>query len=323
MAKTLNIIAADIGGTNSRFGWFEAWPEGLVCKKTVWFKSLEFQSFGQLASRVRHSGLGLAPEDADLAVIAVPGAVRQGRRAFPANLPWNIDIADWPGARARLINDFLAQAFACPTKVVADAKQIKPGQPEEGGTIAVIGAGTGLGHCALVFDSDGRILAMPSEAGHMAFALYGERELAFQRFVLAETGKPYPYGDLVVTGSGLTLLHKFLTGEELAPPEISTRASATDETVEWFARFYGRACRNWALATVATGGVHIAGGVAAKNPSFVTHPAFVEEFLLSATQRPLLDSIPIRLGDNEESGLWGAAYFGLTHIEGKAPGGAS
>jgi len=61
MAKTLNIIAADIGGTNSRFGWFEAWPEGLVCKKTVWFKSLEFQSFGQLASRVRHSGLGLAP----------------------------------------------------------------------------------------------------------------------------------------------------------------------------------------------------------------------------------------------------------------------
>jgi glucokinase len=63
------------------------------------------------------------------------------------------------------------------------------------------------------------------------------------------------------------------------------------------------------LQVLARGGVYIAGGVAAKIPALVTHPEFALQFRKSKTMRGMLESIPVFLNTNEESGLWGAAYF--------------
>jgi glucokinase len=80
--------------------------------------------------------------------------------------------------------------------------------------------------------------------------------------------------------------------------------------VEWFARFYGRACRLYALHTLALGGVYITGGMALRLP-VLTHPAFAEEFRHSAAHRPLLEKIPVWHVRKPQAGLWGAALYGL------------
>jgi glucokinase len=265
------------------------------------------------------SDFPLNPQDADVVVAALAGPVLHGTYCKPTNLAWDVDFSNSReryGVRlGRLLNDFAAQAYACRTDAVAEAKVIQAAKIDHSAAIGAIGAGTGLGHCALIPTGEGGFIAAPSEAGHTAFAFSGEREKAFELFVMEKTNKPYAFGDTVVTGLGLSLIHEFLTGEALAPKEVGARLAHSPETAEWFARFYGRACRHYALNILCFGGLYITGGVAAKNPILVTHEAFLTEFLNSPTQRAVLESIPVFHNDNENSGLYGAALFGQNLLQ--------
>ena len=137
----------------------------------------------------------------------------------------------------------------------------------------------------------GLFLAMASEGGHASFPFQSPEEYEFHEFLKRRLGQPYAWGDVVLSGSGLVALHAFLTGQEWSAQAVSADAPQTSETHRWFSRLYGRACRNLALETYATGGVYVTGGVAAKNPHFVTSDAFREEFHLSPTYADLLARI--------------------------------
>lgn len=304
-----HILAADIGGTNSRFGIFEAEPgRQPQLRDTVWLRTHDAGSFRELLSMLPEAGLSIPLEDVAAAVFAVPGAVLNGSLCIPPNVAWNINLDDIPElkGRAELINDFAAQAFACRTDAVADALVIQQGKPAPGAATAVIGAGTGLGHSALI-QEHGRYHAVPSEGGHMAFPFVGREEARFEVYARSMTGRNFCDGDTVVTGSGLSLIHRFLTGEERSPAEVAASLTSDSETCRWFARFYGRVARNWVLATVAWGGLFICGGVAAKNVMFVTCPEFLDEFHSFPKYQKVLAQMPIRLNTNEQSGLMGAA----------------
>ena len=54
----------------------------------------------------------------------------------------------------------------------------------------------------------------------------------------------------------------------------------------------------------------IAGGVVARTPEILIHEDFRKEFLDSPTMGHLLATIPVFLMDNQDSGLWGAAFHG-------------
>ncbi|MHC1700672.1 MAG: glucokinase [Humidesulfovibrio sp.] len=320
------ILAADIGGTNSRFGFFELGAEadephllGIARLPTQ-----QFESLVQLLQALFSEQRPFAAASCDLAVLAVPGPV-QGRFCRPPHIKWNIDLYDITKVglgRGALLNDFAAQAFASRSRAVRDARVLQASRSDVqsvgGGTVAVIGAGTGLGHCALVPDGRGGHLAVPSEAGHASFPLVGDNEHAYGEYVRRVTNMTYCTGDAVVSGSGLSRLHAFLTGEVLAPAVLAPRLQNFPRTVEWFARFYARACRNYALAVLALGGVYVCGGVAAKNPQLVQHPAFLEEFRLSPTQHDLLAGLPVMLNINEDSGVFGAALFGVQRLRRRA-----
>ena len=133
-------------------------------------------------------------------------------------------------------------------------------------------------------------------------------------FHLQEVGGPYVTGNTVVSGRGLSLVHEFLTGEKLEPAQLEACAHPDSETVRWMARFYARACRNYALQVLAMGGVYVAGGVAAKLPCLVTNGEFAQEFRRSQTMARVLAKIPVFLNQNEESGLWGAAMKALQEL---------
>ncbi len=314
-----NILAADIGGTHSRFAHFSAGENGgLSLIDIKWLKTADAGSFPQLIDNLRTEGISLIPEDADIVAIAIAGPVRNGLKSSPPFISWDIDLSnaerDFGFRDCALINDFVAQAFACISEVGRSADRVLSGEPAWEAALAVIGAGTGLGHAALMPDGRGGYTALPSEAGHSNFAFISEREIEYQKFLLDERRERYVTGNTIVSGRGLSYIHQFLTGEELAPQEVAERFRQYPETLEWAARFYGRACRNYALQVLALGGLYIAGGVAAKSPEMVHHEAFETEFRSSDTLAALLEKIPVYLIKDENSGLWGAAAYGLRKL---------
>lgn len=310
------ILTADIGGTNSRFSHFDWDPEGgLRQVKSVWLETKTYGSFPQLMKDFRARDFTLKTEQAEIAVFAVAGPVEGGAYADPPLISWDVDVsraeAEFGLRECLLINDFVAQAFACRSPVGEAATKVVPGTADPDGTVAVVGAGTGFGLAALVPDGYGGHVAVPSEGGHASFPFEGDREHGYAAFLAAETGEIYATPNTVVSGRGLSLVHKYLSGDALSPEGVSSRIEQAPETLLWFSRFYARVARNFALQTVSTGGLYIAGGVAAKVPEIITHGAFLEEFRRSDRMGHLLVKIPVFLNDNEESGLWGAAVRGV------------
>ena len=311
-----NILAADIGGTNSRFAYFRVDANhNLSFVESKWLKTRNSESFSDLLNQLSSSDFTLALDEADAAVFAVAGPVEQGTYSKPPNIRWEIDMSkvqkNFGIKRCVLINDFVAQAFACRSPVIESAQQVVPGKIEPTAPLAVVGAGTGLGQAALVPQLSGGYVAIPSEGGHASFPFETQSELAYMDFLLQQIAAPYIRTEVVVSGSGLSLVHQYLTGKSLQPAEVSAVLNKECETLNWMARFYGRVCRNFALQILALGGVYIAGGVAAKIPTLVTHQEFIKEFRRSETMDHVLEKIPVLLNTNEESGLWGSAVQGL------------
>jgi glucokinase len=316
-----HIFAADIGGTHSRFALFSVTDgDELRSVASRWLRTAEASSLGELLQQLMDEAFPRPPEKCDFAVFAVAGPVR-AQRSRPPNIPWAVDLTEIRRDRGieqcLLVNDFVAQAFACRSAIGAAVRQILPGKIDPEAALIAIGAGTGLGQAALVKGDCGRYLAVPSEGGHSSFPFESRDEFEYMAFLADRLQAPYPEADRVVSGQGLSLLHQFLTGESLSPAQVAAGLDRNSRTLRWMARFYGRVCRNYALQVLARGGVYIAGGVAAKTPGIVTHSAFEKEFRRSATMSAILNEIPVFLNSNEESGLWGAAMIGEQALQAK------
>ena len=313
-------LAADIGGTNSRFAAFESDSHGqLVLRQSLWLSTKGADSFAHLIEQLRNTDFELPPQKADISVIAVAGPVVNGTYSNPPNIDWDIQVSEKDHrsdlGRFHLINDFAAQAYACRSPIISEAIQVVPGSIDPSAPLVVVGAGTGLGHSTLINDGCGNWLALPSEGGHVSFPFETEAESAYMVFLMQQTGHPFIEAETVVSGRGLTNIHHFLTGRKLEPAQVADEISDNDPTVVWMSRFYGRICRNFALQLLAYGGVYIAGGVAAKIPQLVTHAEFKASFRCSVTMAHVLERIPVFLNANEESGLWGAAFYGQQQLK--------
>jgi len=314
------ILAADIGGTNSRFGAFRSSSDGRLEQiDSLWLDTADADSFPQLLKNFQTRPFSIGLNQADIVVLAVAGPVIGETRAIPPNIDWEVDVSnissEFGVSRVVLLNDFDAQAYACRTRAVEGARKVVDGRIDESATLGVIGAGTGLGQSALIPTKDGGYIALSSEGGHIGFPFENVEEIDYMRYLLAETGEPYVRAETVVSGGGLSRLHHFLTGRKLKPAEVAREIDHDSPTLHWMARFYGRVCRGLALQVLAFGGVYIAGGVAAKIPALVSHPEFLQSFRHSHTMDSVLAKIPVLLNTNEESGLWGAALRGWLEMQ--------
>lgn len=352
-----SMLAADIGGTFSRFALFTLDEDAagfslvLEAESKITLATRQAESFAALLSGLPWAGGGAR---IDCAAAAVPGPVEKGRCLAP-NIPWPLETRSLEQALncpASLLNDFAAQGLACLFPDILGLRSLLPGAGLAGRSAAVLGAGTGLGKAqilppalrrrekeqenkeqgpalpegyaaerlslprkALSLEALGALEArvLPSEGGHALFPFQGEEEAAFEAFARSLSGRAAVICDMVVSGYGLSLLHAFHRGaRQLLPPEdISPGLSTHAPELAWLARFYGRACRNFALETLALGGVYLSGGILQHVPGLAGHPAFAEEFRRSETQSALLSMIPVRRVSNPDAGLWGSAIHGL------------
>ena len=308
----MRILAADIGGTNSRFACVEIDGLSSLSMGEPYVFPTWLDSIASLHDLLDHFQQNAPAEIADLGhyravSLGVAGAVDLGNATLP-NIPWDIDLASADNIPdIFLLNDFVAQAHACLDEDLLDQLEpVRPGPGLSPGSIAIIGAGTGLGHAALK-PFAGRRVVIGSQSGHTTFAFLGPEERDIERFLISRTGKKWISNDDVVSGAGAALIHECLSGEPASPAEALSTASGNAQTCAMFSRFYARACRNYCLAMHPVEKLIITGGIAAKNPHLVRSKEFSQEFNDADHYRHLLESIPIYLNTDQGLGIRGAA----------------
>lgn len=308
-------LICDIGGTNSRFASFQQDDNNFLLERVASVKTNDFSSFEELLDALKKNCGQFDVRHHRKFILAIPGPVTPADVLSFPNIKWEISKSSlkklFPDTEISFINDFTAQAYGCLTEAVANALPlINTEQARD--DIAIIGAGTGLGHGTLKKTPQGGYLHLPSEAGQIPFPFASDEfEQQYRAFIVQQTGITHPVGDNVVSGRGLAMLHQFITGKLLSPSEVAAELHDRSETTQWFATFYARDCRNYVLTTLASGGkLFISGGVAIKNPFLVDNDAFRNEFLQgSDTAQDVLAHISVSLIQDERIGLFGAACF--------------
>jgi len=308
----MRILAADIGGTHSRFAAADIQSLSDITMGKPFIFPTWLETNGSLDDMLEYFQQNAPADIADLDQyqtigLGVAGAVNGGKATLP-NIPWDIDLESVSRIDSVfLLNDFYAQAHAfMDMKFLDSLRLVRPGSGFGPGSIAIVGAGTGLGHAALKTFVGGQMV-IGSESGHGTFSFHGSEERDIEDFFIARSGNKWISNDEVVSGSGAALLHEYFTGKSVSPAEALTETGDNFSTRSFFSRFYARACRNYCLAVHPVERLLISGGVAARNPHLLECAEFSNEFNDAEHYRHLFEHIPIYLNIDQGVGLRGAA----------------
>jgi glucokinase len=319
----MRVLAGDIGGTKTAVAIAEIGARSLRVARSQTYPSAEFDSL----ESVLEEFLRTERHYPAVAGFGVAGPVREGRSKV-TKLPWTIDerrVSRSTGIpRVRLLNDFVANAlgvsYLSPRQTVVLAR----GDREKGGPVGILGAGTGLGQAAVITVGVST-LVMASEGGHADFGPRTETEDRLVSWVRRRFGRTTR--DRLLSGEGLTLLYDFLKEEGAAPesPDVVAAFAGDDraavisrlaldggdrlcqEALKLFVSIYGSEAGNLALQYRATGGVYVAGGIAAKILPALQEPEFLRSFRNKPPMEELLARIPVHVVREPRLGLYGAA----------------
>jgi glucokinase len=326
------ILAGDIGGTHTRIAIFEQASSTLKMMLERVYPSRDHKSLDEIVS------LFLSNEHvtADRACFGIAGPVLHGRVSTP-NLAWVVDaiqLAKKIGIQSVwLINDLQAHASGIDDLAPADFVALNKVDVAIGNA-ALIAAGTGLGEAGLYWDGQRR-WPFPCEGGHADFAPRNDLEMDLLRYLIMKFGRA-SY-ERVLSGPGLQNIYNFLAaaGKEQEPQwlkdelqqavdpaavisehALDGKAPICERVLDIFVSIYGAEAGNLALKLMATGGVFLSGGIAAKILPKLTGPAFMQAFISKGRLQPMMETIPVKVIVNDRVGLIGAArYAVLSHPE--------
>ncbi|MBK6639488.1 MAG: glucokinase [Rhodocyclaceae bacterium] len=309
------ILAGDIGGTKCLFGLFE----GGQCIAQRRLASADFPTF----SAALAAFLAQAPQKPlSAASFAIAGPVADGGRyGRLTNLPWTLDSATLAQTlhvtNVVLVNDFAAAALGSVTCPHEQRVTLQTGEPIADAPSLVLGAGTGLG-MALALPIQGGWRIVPGEGGHVGFAPADDQQIALWQYLRGHHKRVI--WEHVVSGPGLASIHAFLSGDQASPDSIGRTAleapqSAEASALNLFLAAYGAFAGDMAMATLARGGIFLAGGIAAKVlPALQgSERPFLHAFLNKGSHASLMPPMPIHVVTDPAVGLRGAAML-LSHV---------
>ena len=322
------LLGADVGGTKTMVALAEARDP---CPAIVAQRVYASRDFDGLESLVRE--FLVRPEAAAgagriaAACFAVAGPVVDNGTLL-TNLRWQMQgetLASRLALRSvTLINDFAAAGLGLSCLGTKDLTSLQVGRRREHGVRLIIGAGTGLGVGWLTWQ-DGRYVAHASEAGHADFApvdALQDRLLLHLRGAFKRVSV-----ERVVSGPGLIRLVEFLQEAKVGVPSrefleaiskrddvagaigefaLARRDPLAERALDLFIGVYGAFTGDMALATLAHGGVYIAGGIAPKILSRLKDGEFLRAFVSKGRYRELMGTMPVDVVLNPEVGLYGA-----------------
>ena len=320
------ILAGDVGGTKCNLGLFLQEGDAL---RAVFHRRLvtrDYPSFEDLIADFLQQAIPSAGADAssvDAATLAVAGLIVGGRH-HSENLPWVVDVA--PLARrlklkdVELLNDLAATALSLHHLSASDLVSLNVGVAVPGATRGVIAAGTGLGEAILFWDGS-KYQVAAAEGGHADFAPRTERQIEFFRYLKRHL--VHVSCEEVVSGRGFRRVHEFLdpavrhesfdsvsanAASEITQLALAQSCPVCEETLALWIEMYGALCGNFALQTMALGGLYVAGGIAVKILPVLQKGIFFEAFCGTGRLAGELSRVPVFVVTNEDAPMLGAAY---------------
>jgi len=287
-----------------------------------------------------------APEP-QLLCVSGAGPVR-GRSITLTNAPWGIDGEELEKAfnlPAYVINDFSAIAWGILLLDTSNPDELVQlpspdgtlATPSKDGPVVVIGAGTGLGFGYILRDDGIRVY--PSEGGHVCLPVFDDESREFSSWLEGRYG--FAAGaEAGVSGQGIGNIFIFMAGSEATPSQwvrsihgaaeherpamIAEAAAAGDplcgRVMRMFVRLYARVASDAAAVFMPTGGIYLAGGVAAKNLNFFTEAeCFMESFSKAYRDhvKAIAAATPVFVVKDYAISIYGAANAAV-HYPGQA-----
>jgi glucokinase len=322
------LLAGDIGGTKTLLRLNELTPTGdttLLYERE--YPSAKFPHLNHIVKQFLEETESSPPA---AACFAIAGPVSNDRSKV-TNLAWDLDARKMETelgiAKIRLINDFAAVGYGILTLQPEDLVVLQDRPKVSEATVAVLGAGTGLGEALLVWQKEGGYEVLATEGGHTDFAARTELEVGLLQF-LRERHRRVSV-ERVVSGEGIYRIYEYLRASSFAPTSADVEAelaqgngpavvskhalAKTDrlctQALDLFVAAYGAEAGNLALKCLPYGGLYLAGGVGAKILPKLRDGEFMENFLDKGRMRSLLENIPVSLITNPKVGLLGAALY--------------
>ncbi len=321
------ILAGDIGGTKTKLALYERHGETLSLLRENTYPSTSYEGIEVIVMNFI-AGMPVLP---DAACFGVAGPVVEGR-CQTTNLPWLIEetaVAAQTGIPlVRLLNDLQAMALGLARLPADELVELNPDAQRGIGNIAVLAAGTGLGEALLHWDGKTHH-AIATEGGHADFASNSREQDGLLRWLRSKFSGHVSY-ERIVSGPGLYNIYQYLREESFAlesplfqeglrageDPGILINRLALEENdplcrESWrlFVRVYGAEAGNWALKTLAHGGVLIGGGIAAKNIQSLANGDFMSGFLDKGRFSGWMSTLSVKVSLNQDAGLLGAAHY--------------
>ncbi|HXA38225.1 MAG TPA: glucokinase [Phenylobacterium sp.] len=306
-------LVGDVGGTNARFALIDG--EGRVRNLHI-YPAAKYASLNEIIADYLERTMGR--KHPPRAVIAVAGPVLDGEIEF-TNLAWQVSegelLAQFEFEAVRLINDFAAQALACP---ILGPDALKPLGPvmrgDADGPMVVLGAGTGFGVAGLARSERGDV-EVSTEGGHAAFAPSDDVEVEIWSQFRARHGRVSI--ERILSGRGLFELYGVLAGlrqaeatlaDERAVFEAATKGDRlASDTLDRFCGILGSVAGDLALSFGARGGVFVSGGIAPRMAERLATGDFRARFEDKGRLSPYVRQIPTSLVVHPYPAILGAA----------------
>lgn len=307
-------VVGDVGGTNARFALVDA--QGHVRHPRT-FPAADYASLTDVMAEYMDTTVG--KKRPPRAVIAVAGPVLDGEIEF-TNLDWRVSegeiLSHFELEGVKLINDFAAQALACPGLEDSDLRPLGPalGRGAWDCPMVVLGAGTGFGVAGIARNERGDV-AISGEGGHSGFSPSDAVEAEVWKRLHARFGRVSI--ERVLSGQGLFDLYEALADMQGAavvhadPAAVMTAGLAGEpvasQTVDRFAAIMGAVAGDLALTFGARGGVYVSGGIAPRMADRLASGPFRERFEAKGRLSDFVKDIPTFLVLHPYAAMVGAA----------------
>ena len=318
----MTILVSDVGGTNVRF----AIAAG-VDQPLEFVHSMACADFPTIEAAVAAYLAGLDadhPKNIEAVVIAVAGPVNADV-VDVTNNHWRFDKRQLRSTlaveRLLVINDFTAQALAQSDPTANGNVEVLSGTPNSLAPLLVIGPGTGLGVSGLI-RSNGTLIPIEGEGGHVAFSPRSAREMALYEF--HHKTHQHIVAEHFVSGPGLETIYRFLVQDMAGPakmtaPEIGAKALAEDGVCREAAMIMlgclGTVILNNVLTLGCWGGAVIAGGIVPRLAPLIGQSALAARIRNGGGDPGLTADLPVWLSTDPHAGLRGAcAALGNDHL---------
>ncbi|MDL2355086.1 MAG: glucokinase [Pseudomonadota bacterium] len=315
-------LLADIGGTNARF----AVQVGQRFEAIDVLSCAEHATLGDAIDvyLARAAASGVDVDAIAHAAIAIANPVEDDLVRM-TNHHWSFSISRLRAERGfdtlLVVNDFAALAMSLPILAETQRQRIGGGVEIAGKPIGLIGPGTGLGVSG-VMPCHGGWTALAGEGGHASFAPNNEDELRILQFLWQDFG--HVSAERLLSGMGLELIHRALSGGRLAASDITGQALAGDSdaalrTVNCFCGVLGSVAGNVALTLGATGGMYIGGGIVPRLGHLFAASSFRQRFEDKGRLSGYLARIPTYLITEQYPALVGVAAMLSADIDKRMP----